>query len=481
MKSDRTYQQTARKQINRLLNSGRNPVLCMPTGTGKTYTACMIIKDRIAMGERVYILVTQIEIFNQWEIEFARMNIDYGTITADGIIGKNKGAYICMPLSLANILSKIPERFRVNGIITDEAHTGEARTYQIIYDYYPKAWRLGLTATPERTDGQGLDRTYDEIVEPITVKEAIKNGFLSEPLLIVPEQYALNVQINNGDYEPEQQAALLGDAKIIGDVLEQYSNIFAGMPCMIACSTFEHANQMTKAFSDAGWNFRHIHSDLNKTERAVLIRGIREGTLNGICTVGIGIAGLDIPGLFGLIWLRRTLSVTIYLQFIGRCLRVLNGKRYGIILDPVGNVFIHGAPDRERKWMLKGRREREKSESIIMPKMKICPICGIMNAEENINCHICNHDFRIEMPDNGKKRKIPAMVDGRFVVLDGEELGKRKEEIKEAIKEQRRQSAEREEKENTPIILSRQEKMTLLKTGLEKKGGLFQHAVKNYL
>lgn len=482
MKTLRPYQQKARQEINRLLNAGKNPVLAMGTGTGKTFTACAIIQDRINLKERVFVLVPQIEIFEQWCAALAQDNIDFGMISADGVQGKNKMVYVCMPLSLANILSKLPEKFKPDIIVTDEAHTGEADTYQVIYQYYPKSKRIGLTATPERTDGRGLKNTYDIIVEPISMKEAIEAGFLSEPLLIVPEQYAVNVDIKDGDYDVREQAALLGDAQIIGDVITQYGNIFAGAPVMVACCSFEHAEKMTAAFNDVGWNFQHIHSNLNKHERAAMIRKIRKREINGLCTVGIGIAGLDIPGLFGLIWLRRTLSVTIYLQFIGRCLRTASGKRYGVILDPVGNVFIHGRPDRVRRWSLEGRADALIDPEFAAPKMKICPVCQVLNAETNTHCHLCNFDFTdpLQKPDS-KGRKIPAMVDGELIVLDGEGLSKRKEEIKAALDEQRHERQKAEEKAAKGVELSKIEKMTLLKNGLEKKRGLFSHAVKNYL
>jgi superfamily II DNA or RNA helicase len=368
-------------------------------------------------------------------------------------------------------------------IITDEAHTGEADTYQIIYEFYPKSKRLGLTATPERTDGRGLKNTYDIIVEPITIREAIDQGSLAEPLLMVPEQYALNVEIKDGDYDVKTQAALLGDAQIIGDVITQYGNIFAGAPCMVACCSYQHAENMTKAFNNVGWNFQHIHSNLNKHERAGLIRKIRKREINGLCTVGIGIAGLDIPGLFGLIWLRRTLSVTIYLQFIGRCIRPAKGKKYGIIIDPVGNVFIHGRPDRKRTWSLEGRAGIETDPEYAVPKMKVCPICQVMNAEENTVCHLCGFDFTdpTQRPE-AKGRKIPAMVDGELVVLDGDELCKRKEEIKKALEEQRHEKEKQAKEANAPKELTRLQKVTLLKNGLEKnRSGLFADAVKKYL
>lgn len=485
-----TFQQSGRMQVNRLLNAGRAPVLCMPTGTGKTFTAGLVTGDRVKMGERIFVLTPSIEIHNQWVREFHEQGIPAGTINDKGVTGRGMSVYVAMPMSLNNMLSVLPEKFAPDGIINDECHHSEAASWLNIHRFYPRAWRIGLTATPERYDGLPLSNTYTDIVSTITPREAIDGGFLSDYLLIVPEQYALDVQVQNGEYNLDEQAAQLGKPRIIGDVITQYSGIFAGLPCLVACSTHEHARKMTEEFKAAGWNFEHIHSGLPPYERARMLKGIRKGTINGLCTVGIGIEGLDIPGLYGLIWLRRTMSVTVYLQFIGRVLRRAEGKKYGIILDPVGNVFIHGRPDMERVWSLEGRAARVEAEEGV-PKMKICPACKVMNAEINVLCHICGYDFTSER-EKGPGRAFPAMVDGKLVILDADRLEARKEAIKEALEGQRTArvggahqggdfSGEGAESEHGGATPGRDRKIALLKNGLKSKGGLFSGAVKEWL
>jgi superfamily II DNA or RNA helicase len=478
----RDYQTDARQQVNRLLNAGRNPIYCAPTGCGKTVTACAIIADRVNIGQRVFILCPQEEIFLQWQVACVGFNLDAGYIDSNGVQGRNKKVYICMPMSLNNILSLLPEKFKPDVIVTDECHHSAADTWLNIYDFYSDAQRLGLSATPQRLDGKGFDNIYTDIVQTIDMHGAIDQGFLAKPLIIVPEQYNLKVPINNGDYDIYQQAEQLGKVQIIGDVINQYSNIFGGLPVIVACSTSEHADIMTKAFCEAGWKFEHIHSKLNKHERRRIIREIRQRKLNGLCTCQIGTEGLDIPGLYGLIWLRRTLSVTIYLQFIGRVLRPLDGKQYGIIIDPVGNTFIHGRPEMHREWKLTGRNEEPNTEESA-PKMKICPVCSVMNAEENITCHICGYDFVLGEMQGSKKRKLPVMIDGKLIILDAEKLAERKEEIQAGLREQRKRqgSATATGEQKEPATIAQSEKVQILKNGLEQKKGLFADAIRNYL
>jgi len=480
----RPYQNEARYQVNTLLNAGRHPIVAIPTGTGKTKTAVQIISDQISLGRRVWVLVPQDEIFGQWVLEATAAGLNPGTIDQRGVLGCGRGVYICMPLSLINILSRIPEAIHPDVIIIDEAHHSAADTWDAIFRFFPNASRLGLTATPRRTDRRPLTPYYTDIVQTITMADAIEAGYLARPLCIVPKQYHLDVSIKDGDYDPAEQARLLGEPQIIGDVLGSYRDIFAGLPVLVACSTFEHANAMTTAFRKAGWKWAHIHSKLPCADRKRMLRDIRSGRLNGLCTVGIGIEGMDIPGLYGLIWLRRTLALTIYLQFSGRVLRPMPGKQYGVILDPVGNLFIHGFPEADRIWTLEGIDPPDPSEAA--PTMKECPFCGTYNAVSNEVCHFCGRVIVGEDADAARKdknrRHLPAMVDGELVAVtsDGmaQSLADRAERIRRESAEEL--SAEDEARARPPEILTRKAKADILRGGLfENRRPLFQEAIGN--
>jgi len=323
---------------------------------------------------------------------------------------------------------------------------------------------LGLTATPRRTDGIALTM-FDSILQTITVREAVDSGFLAEPLVIVPEEWQRKIGIPDQDIDTrqglEKQAAALGDTMIIGDVIGSYAQVFHGLPVLVACSTFGHAKAMAAAFTAAGWKFEHIHSSLPTAERKRMLRQIRSGELNGLCTVGIGIEGMDIPGLYGLIWLRRTMSVTIYLQFIGRVLRPMAGKQYGVILDPVGNLFIHGFPDADRKWTLDGT-EPERTESEC-PTMKICPRCGVANAATNDQCHMCGLDFSSDEAHEARRRELPTVIDGNLVAVTSDGMARR---VSEMIDEARSGAEEVLDKKSEPVRLSKDERTEYLAGGL---------------
>lgn len=461
----RDYQEEARYSVNAEMNQHRNPVFVSPTGTGKTKTAVAIIEDRIRLNGRVYVLVPQIEIFNQWVKDLSEAGLNPGMIKDGKVIGLNRSVYVVMPLTLINMLTHIKPSMYPTDIITDECHHSEAVSWQAIYDFFPNAVRLGLTATPKRTDGIPLANTYDCIVSTITMRTAIEKGFLAKPLCVVPEEFACDVPIVGTDYDTKAQARSLGTPKIIGDVLDMYARAFVGRPCIVACCNFEHAKDMTEQFRAAGWNWEHLHSELPADKRNEIIRKTREGKLNGLCTVGIGIEGMDIPGLYGLIWLRRTLSITIYLQMVGRVLRPAADKPYGLIIDPVGNVFIHGFPEADRKWSL-GEESGQAQEQI-----KVCPECGTVNSQNDTFCFACGALLEQEVQKVAKgtrKRKLPSVEDGHLVIIGEEgieEVNGKINEMKEKAEQQRIAEAEEVKAKQTRII-SNTEKVQLFRQGI---------------
>lgn len=463
----REYQQTARHQINAELNAGRSPILANPTGTGKTTIGVQVIADRVSLGKRVFVLVPSEEVFGQWISSLTLAGLEPGYINDEGMKGRNRNVYVCMPISLSNILHNIPESLYPDELVIDEAHHTAADTWETIRAFFKNPPCLGLTATPRRTDGVALTM-YDSILQTITVREAVEFGFLARPLVIVPEEWQKKLDIPNEDIDTrqglEKQAAALGETMIIGDVIASYSQVFHGLPVLVACSTFGHAKAMSAAFTAAGWKFEHIHSGLPTAERKRMLRMIRSGELHGLCTVGIGIEGMDIPGLYGLIWLRRTMSVTIYLQFIGRVLRPMTGKQYGVILDPVGNLFIHGFPDAERHWTLDG--EAPTATDPDTPTMKICPRCGVANAVDNLNCHMCGLDFQSDEAHEARRRELPTVIDGNLVAVTSDGMARRVSEMIDEAKQSADDALNGVDKKTEPVRLSKSERAEYLAGGL---------------
>ena len=418
MIQSRQFQVDAQRQINTLLNAKRHPVYLAPCGTGKTYTAAAIIKDRIYLNRRVFVLVPQVEIFDEWMRVLSEFGLNPGYINDEGIRGKDRGVYVCMALSLINIIGVLSESLYPDEIITDEMQHSLADSWEQIYGFFHNATRLGLTATLYHGSLRSFEHLYTDVVQTISKSHAIAGSWITKPLLMIPELYAPDVPMNGADFDMEVQADLLGKPQIVGDVIDFYERTFEGRCVIVPCCTFEHAQQMKEAFNAKGWVFEHIHSALSKHERKRILRLIRAGQVNGICTVGIGIEGMSIPGLWGVLWLRRTLSPIIWTQFNGRAERIIEGKDHYICADFVGNSVLHGMPDRDLSWTLEQEDVQPNDEDVDRSALQICPVCGVVNSSMNTICHFCGANIDDAERAGQKPQRIPAYVDGNLVVLD---------------------------------------------------------------
>jgi len=420
----REYQQKARHWGNRMLNNKRHPLLVSPTQTGKTPTALMVVQDQILLRKKFLILVPQIEIFSQWENDLSSLKINYGYINDQGVMGKNKDVYLCMYQSLENILTSLPEKFckQFDIILVDECHHSPAQSYVNIFNHFDWCLRFGLTATPYRLDNLPLGEFYTDMYEAIKISEAIESGYLARPIIHIPDEYKNHVPTVDG-INRKIQREHIQEKKIIGDMVQTYKNIFDGLPVIIPCTTHEFAKEVTDMYRNAGWRVDHIHSKLSKVDRKIIINNVKKGVTNILVTVGVGIEGMSIKGLYGIIWMRLTESITIYMQFNGRPSNVTEDKKHFVMVDPVGVSVLHGRPDIDRKWSLDTGYEPGQDNDDEKITMKECPCCGNMNSLENIKCWICKYDFVTQLDAEGnvvkkKKRKLPKFIHGRLVFLD---------------------------------------------------------------
>jgi superfamily II DNA or RNA helicase len=465
------------------MNVSRSPVYLAPCGTGKTYTAATIIADRISLGQRVFVLVPQVEIFDEWMRVLSACGLNPGYINDEGVRGKDRSCYVCMALSLLNLLPVLPESLYPDEIITDEMQHSLASSWQKIYQFFPEATRLGLTATLYHGSLQSFEHLYTDVVQTISKSQAIEQGYITKPLLICPEEYVDDIPMNGEDFDQEYQAELLGKPKIVGDVIDFYTKTFEGKPVIVPCSTYEHSKMMVEAFNDAGWGFMHLHSGLGKHQRKQILRAISNGHINGICTVGIGIEGMSIPNLWGVLWLRRTLSPIIWTQFNGRPERIIEGKDYYVCADFVGNSVIHGMPDRDLFWTLEqDDAELPADADDEVPVMVCCPHCGVMNSGLNIECHFCGGPLAVEDEDFVSETNFPAMVDGKLVVVESDGQARDIMEHAQAIQTEQLEARELRE---APALqeIPDSDKVSLMRAGLStlKTRKLFAETLEGWM
>ena len=448
----RDYQQRGVEEIRGQYRDGKKAVLyVLPTGGGKTVTYAHIAEQAGAKGNRVLILEHRKELIRQASLASGGLGLHHRIVAPQNkiidirrahvgqfgqpYIDQNGDVAVASVQTLARRISWLQE-FDPAMIIIDEAHHAVAGTWARIIEALPKAKLLGVTATPCRTDGQGLGDVFDSMVLGPSMEDLIESGSLVPPRIFAPPLRAdlSSVHRSKGDLRTDEQADILDQPTIIGDAVNEYRKLAAHRPAIVFCCNVKHAKHVAEQFRAAGFKFYAIFGDMDDGERDRLIYGLADGSVEGLVSVDVISEGTDIPVAEVAIMLRATESESLFLQQAGRVLRPADGKEYGLIIDHVGNVMRHGKPHDDRSWTLDGRQKRgsngEKGEAAV--KILQCPECYLVH-DPAPTCPQCGHHYeaRVFQPrhlegelvemvetDEERERRLARKEQGRAKDVD---------------------------------------------------------------
>lgn len=300
-------------------------------------------------------------------------------------------------------------------------HHSTSTTYTKIYERYPNAKRLMLTATPKRTNGEGLSNVADDIIIGVTTKWLIENKFLA------PYEYYSSVlidqdklKIKRGDFEQDSIINEIDKPKIYGAVIENYIKFANNKKTIIFCSSIEHSKKVAEEFNKKGISAAHLDGTTPKEDRKNIMTKFRNSEIMILCNYEIISEGLSVDDCECCILLRPTQSLILHVQSSMRCMRYQENKT-AIILDLVGNYTRHGLPDTEHEWELKSsKKTRFKIEPDILSRQ--CEKCFKCYSGTSRECPYCGND-------NGKtKKQIEEEKKAQLIkITETERKNKRKE------------------------------------------------------
>ena len=377
----RAYQTKWNADIEAEFTRGRRSVVgVMPTGGGKT--VCFVdtagtISGRY--GAPVLIAAHRVELINQAKAKLLTAGVPVIPLFEH----RGFGAHVGSVAALGNRLGSLP---RYSRIIIDEAHHSTAATYLRLIESQPRAQIQGVTATPERLDGRGLGDVFDSMVEGPSYPDLLAGGYICPVRVYGPPDVPDLSQVRTiaGEWSASGIAKVMDVPKLTGDAADEYLWHCGGQPAIAFCATVAHAEHVAADFRRLGWRFEAVHGDLPADVRAARLAGLADGSLHGLTTCDLIGEGVDIVSVACVILLTKTKSLSKYLQWIGRGLRLAAGKAYLIVLDHAGNVMHHGLPDIARRWSLEGRpkkiappaiRQCESCFAVFAPA-PACPCCG---------------------------------------------------------------------------------------------------------
>lgn len=363
-------------------NHFRNLVVAA-TGTGKTLIAAFDYKNQCSPKEprpKLLFLVHRKEILHQAYETFQHVLQDsnFGELLVDGASPSKHDYLFC---SISSFHSrKLSRQYPANYwdiIILDEAHHGEAASYRAIFtDLKPKIL-LGLTATPERTDGVSIVKDFDQpLAGEIRLPEA-----LEQKLLCPFHYYAVSdlvdfssVKWSRGRYDDKELENILTNndvrvSLIIKKIIEYLpsplqeeafdSDYVKGLGF---CVSKKHAHYMAEKFKSAGIKSANLDSDTTQEKREQVRQQLKNGKINFIFVVDLYNEGVDIPEVNTILFLRPTESHVIYLQQFGRGLRNTDDEKHLTVLDFIGEARKEFRFDLRLSSLLPGKRHNLKKE-----------------------------------------------------------------------------------------------------------------------
>jgi superfamily II DNA or RNA helicase/HKD family nuclease len=324
----------------------RNLVV-MATGTGKTVVAALdyrrLLKAR--QVDSLLFVAHRAEILRQSLLTFRQVMRDetFGELYVNGARPERWQHVFASIQSLH--ANPLPDPNRFDMVIVDEFHHAEASTYQRLLSAVRPKVLLGLTATPERVDGQDIKHWFDgRIAAELRLWEALERG------LLAPFQYfgihdgtdLQQVGWHRGQgYDISQLSNIYtGNERRVAVVLETLQRKIGDVGRMRAigfCVSIDHANYMAHHFNQAGLPSVAVTSQSPASERAEALKDLRAGRINTVFTVDLFNEGVDVPEIDTVLFLRPTDSATVFLQQLGRGLRLADDKPCLTVLDFVGH------------------------------------------------------------------------------------------------------------------------------------------------
>ena len=387
----RDYQKDLIDEARLRLRTCKTVLIQGSTGMGKTVLSSFMLKSLAEQNKRGLFICHRRELIKQTSNSFNEFNIDHAIIATSYKSELNKPIQICSVGSLANKVHLIKSP---DFIIWDECHHLAASTWSKIFNYFPDALHVGLTATPQRLDGKGLGEFFEKMVQAIPMKELINQGYLSDFDIYAPSQPDLSgVKSKSGDYVPEALDKAVNKPTITGCAIEHYKKICSGKKAVVFCASVNHSLNVVQKFNDNGIEAAHVDGKMTNKQRDTLIDRFKSGDLKILSNVDIVGEGFDLPAIEVAILLRPTQSLTLYLQQVGRALRKAKGKDKAIILDHAGNSLNHGVPDSNYTWSLDNDFIEGPKEARKVSNDKSCPKCSLVVTKARVECD-CGYNFR---------------------------------------------------------------------------------------
>lgn len=377
------------------LRSTKRLLIQAPCGFGKTVVGSYIVKNAKDKGRRVYFLTHRDELARQASRTMKAFDIEHGFIMSAFTPAYHQQVQIAMIDTLRNRLEKVPVP---DVLLVDECHHAVSNSWQNVINYFNErgAVVIGLSATPQRLDGRPLNDIFEDMVLGPTVRELIDEGNLSDFTYYAPPQVAdlAGLKMKYGEFDQKEMADRIDKPQVFGDAIEHYKKILPGKRAIAFHVNIAGSKHFAEQCRQAGVPALHVDGEMDPKERSKAVKSFERGETLILSNVALFGEGFDIAACDGVILLRRTASLSLFIQMCGRALRIASGKTRAVILDHVGNIQIHGLPDADHDWSLEGKKKKGKKKKGDEPSIELiqCPKCYVVSEPAAV-CPKCGYVF----------------------------------------------------------------------------------------
>ena len=413
-------QERSIERLRESLRRNKSVLLQGETGSGKSVMAAYMISGSRNKNIKSAFVVPRRDLLRQMSETFNAFVISHSYVAAGMPFNPYSMTHICTVGTLANRMDKI----QPGVIFYDECHYGGKQLSDMITYYRAQGtWSIGLSATPEKTTGAGLDEFYDDMICGPTIRELIDLKRLSDYRLFAPSKPDLSqVNVSGGEYNQTQLASFMEhETVLIGDAIKHYKAHAMGKLNIAFCTSIKHSQMTAQAFNDAGIPSAHMDGETPDDERQRIAKAFARRELMNICSVDLMTFGYDLASASGIKTaviesisdLRPTKSRPLQRQKNGRALRYKESP--AIILDHSCNAVYpdgtpnHGFPCQPVEWSLKGRDKKRSSSERASP-IRQCSQCFFCHAPSPA-CPSCGYVYPVES-------RMVEQVDGELVELD---------------------------------------------------------------
>ncbi|MEG2411511.1 MAG: DEAD/DEAH box helicase [Clostridium sp.] len=334
------HQEDALKSLKDMRAEGDTiALLYHATGTGKTVTA---VEDAKVIGGRTLYIGHTKELIEQSKETFEMLWKEANCGTYMGDIKEKEADVVCG--SVQSVSGHI-EEFKADDfdyIIIDEAHHGAAESYKKILSHFTPKFTIGLSATPERADGEDILDLFKNVAHKIDIETAIKQGILAEIRCIRVKTNVdiSDVRIRGIKYDSKDLESKLFVPERNNILIDTYINYVKGKRTVVFCASVNNAEEVARLFKERGIKAEAVSGSLNKSKRDRILKDYEDGNIQVLCACDLLNEGWDSPRTEVLFMARPTMSRTIYMQQLGRGTRKAEGKNYLLVFDFIDNSSL---------------------------------------------------------------------------------------------------------------------------------------------